>query len=95
MKEYSINFQILKKYKMDPIRCFSCNKIMKSPNEKGMVFVRNMKKEDREQFFKKFNYTRLCCKRMYLSAVNFQDELFQYENARSTLNVDGTITKPF
>ncbi len=32
---------------------------------------------------------------MYLSAVNFQDELFQYENARSTLNVDGTITKPF
>ncbi len=40
----------------------SCNKIMKSPNEKGMVFVRNMKKEDREQFFKKFNYTRLCCK---------------------------------
>ncbi len=54
-----------------------------------------MKKEDREQFFKKFNYTRLCCKRMYLSAVNFQDELFQYENARSTLNVDGTITKPF
>ncbi len=43
---------------------------------------KNMKKEDREQFFKKFNYTRLCCKRMYLSAVNFQDELFQYENAR-------------
>ncbi len=80
---------------MDPIRCFSCNKIMKSPNEKGMVFVRNMKKEDREQFFKKFNYTRLCCKRMYLSAVNFQDELFQYENARSTLNVDGTITNLF
>ncbi len=37
---------------MDPIRCFSCNKIMKSPNETGMVFVRNMKKEDREQFFK-------------------------------------------
>ncbi len=29
---------------------------MKSPNEKGMVFVRNMKKEDREQFFKQFNY---------------------------------------
>ncbi len=35
---------------------------MKSPNEKGMVFVRNMKKEDREQFFKKFNYTRLVVK---------------------------------
>ncbi len=38
---------------MDPIRCFSCNKIMKSPNEKGMVFVRNMKKEDRVTIFLK------------------------------------------
>ncbi len=71
------------------------NKIMKSPNEKANGICKKHEKEDREQFFKKFNYTRLCCKECIYSAVNFQDELLQDENARSTLNVDGTITKPF
>ena len=79
---------------MDPIKCFSCNKVMRHP-EGGMVEVRNMTVEDRTNFFKKFNYKRLCCKRMYLSAVNFNDILLMYEGARSTLNVDGTIGKQY
>jgi DNA-directed RNA polymerase subunit N (RpoN/RPB10) len=80
---------------MDPIKCFSCGKIMKSPNvpDGGMVAVRNMTKEDREEFFKLHKVKRLCCKRMYLSAVNFNDILLMYEGARSTLNFDGTISK--
>ncbi len=80
---------------MDPIRCFSCNKIMKSPNEKGMVFVRNMKKEDREQFFKNLIIQDFVVKECIFLQLIFKTKLFQYENARSTLNVDGTITKPF
>ena len=67
---------------------------MKHP-EGGMVEVRNMTVDDRTNFFKKFNYKRLCCKRMYLSAVNFNDILLMYEGARSTLNVDGTIRKQY
>ena len=80
---------------MDPIRCFSCNKLLKSPQGRGLVEVRNMSIEDRTKFFEKHNYKRLCCKRMYLTAVNFNDILLMYENARSTLNLNGTITKPY
>ncbi len=50
--------------------------------KKEMVFVRNMKKEDREQFFKNLIIQDFGCKRMYLSAVNFQTKLFQYEKCK-------------
>jgi DNA-directed RNA polymerase subunit N (RpoN/RPB10) len=79
---------------MDPIKCFSCGKTMKHP-EGGMVAVRNMTKDCKENFFRQHHIKRLCCKRMYLSAVNYNDILLMYEGARSTLNVDGTIKKPF
>jgi len=79
---------------MDPIRCFSCGKTLIHP-EGGIVTVRNMTKECRTDFFLRHNIKRLCCKRMYLSPVNFNDILLMYESARNTLNVDGTITKPY
>jgi DNA-directed RNA polymerase subunit N (RpoN/RPB10) len=85
---------------MDPIKCFSCGKVLKPPvsngeEEGGLVAVRNMSKEDKELFFKKHRYVRLCCKRMFLSPVNFNNILLKYGRAESTLNKDGTITRPY
>jgi hypothetical protein len=67
---------------------------MKHP-EGGMVVVRNMSIEERDAFFKKTNVKRFCCKRMYLSAVNFTDILLEYDHAKSTLNKNGTAFKIF
>ncbi len=60
-----------------------------------MVFVRNMKKEDREQFLKNLIIQDLVVKECIFLQLIFKTNSSNMKIARSTLNVDGTITKPF
>lgn len=77
---------------MDPIRCFSCGKVLRFFGE-SISTIRSLDLEERKRVFLKLQVTRLCCKRMYLSAIDFSEQLFQYEDARKTLNFDGSLQK--
>lgn len=56
---------------MIPVRCFTCNKVIANM----YCTYLEMQKEgiSNEDIFKKINFTRYCCKRMFLGHIEDDD----------------------
>jgi len=61
---------------MVPVRCFSCGKIVADDYEK---FKELAKRKSVLEVFNELQIDRPCCRRMYLSSVEFIDELMEYQ----------------
>lgn len=61
---------------MVPIRCFSCGKVIAEDYEK---FKELSKKKPVSEVFKELKIDRPCCRRMYLTTVEYIDELMKYK----------------
>ncbi len=61
---------------MVPVRCFSCGKIVADDYEK---FKELAKRKPTSEVFKELGIDRPCCRRMYLTTVEFIDELMEYQ----------------
>jgi DNA-directed RNA polymerase subunit N (RpoN/RPB10) len=61
-----------------PICCFSCNFRVGSLYEKYCEEISNGMSN--KEFFDKYKIKRICCKRMFLSHVDKDDEILSFSN---------------
>lgn len=64
-----------------PVRCFTCGKVI------GHLWEDYQKRvasgEDPKQVLDSLNVTRICCRRMFISHVDYIDELLSYSRGLS------------
>lgn len=68
-------------FKMLPIRCFTCNKVIGRYDEQFEIC--KQKGEDLASFFDTFNITRYCCKKIFMTHI----DIFQYDPKNNLENV--------
>ena len=64
-------------FKMFPVRCFTCNKVIGHIYEKYKQII---KKFDECEVHEKLGIKRICCKRMFNTHINTIDTDFIYDN---------------
>lgn len=66
---------------MFPVRCFTCGKVI------GHLWEDYQKRvssgEDPRQVLDSLDITRICCRRMFISHVDYMDELLSYSKGLS------------
>ncbi|MBO3754021.1 MAG: DNA-directed RNA polymerase subunit N [Candidatus Brockarchaeota archaeon] len=66
---------------MFPVRCFTCGKVIGHLWEEYQRRVASG--EDPKQVLDSLNVTRICCRRMFISHVDYIDELLSYSRGLS------------
>jgi DNA-directed RNA polymerase subunit N len=66
---------------MFPVRCFTCGKVIGHLWEDYQRRVASG--EDPKQVLDSLNVTRICCRRMFISHVDYIDELLSYSRGIS------------
>ncbi|MEM3648253.1 MAG: DNA-directed RNA polymerase subunit N [Thermoproteota archaeon] len=66
---------------MFPVRCFTCGKVIGHLWEDYQRRVASG--EDPKQVLDSLNVTRICCRRMFISHVDYIDELLSYSQGLS------------
>lgn len=66
---------------MFPVRCFTCGKVIGHLWEDYQRRVASG--EDQKQVLDSLNVTRICCRRMFISHVDYVDELLSYSRGLS------------
>jgi len=61
---------------MEPIRCFSCGKVLGGKYERYNNLV--LEGMNRKNALNMIGVTRECCRRMVLSSINLVDKLLQF-----------------
>ncbi len=68
---------------MFPVICFTCGKVIGHLWEE---YVRRVASgEDSKKVLDSLNITRICCRRMFVSNVNYIDELIPYSGGLPSL----------
>ncbi|NHV98654.1 MAG: DNA-directed RNA polymerase subunit N [Thaumarchaeota archaeon] len=66
---------------MFPVRCFTCGKVIGHLWEEYQRRVASG--EDPKHVLDSLNVTRICCRRMFISHVDYIDELLSYSRGLS------------
>lgn len=61
-----------------PVRCFTCGKVIGDKFDEFVVRVRE-RHEDPEKVLDSLGLTRICCRRMVMSAFEYIDDVIAYE----------------
>ncbi|MEM2929333.1 MAG: DNA-directed RNA polymerase subunit N [Thermoproteota archaeon] len=68
---------------MFPVRCFTCGKVIGHLWEE---YVRRVASgEDPKRILDSLNVTRICCRRMFVSNVDYMDELILFSGGFPSL----------
>ena len=75
---FSLNHTLYKTKMLFPIRCLTCNKVI---GHMHRIYESMKENHTNDEIFNKLKVIRYCCKRMFLSHINYFDMYNQYDKA--------------
>lgn len=81
---------------MDPVRCFTCNKIIGSKWERYRELYQQMEQNPTEitygNIMATLGITRWCCKRMFKTGVNITEKILDYKQVHDVMATNPYVT---
>jgi DNA-directed RNA polymerase I, II, and III subunit RPABC5 len=82
---------------MDPIRCFTCNKIIGNKWNKYRDLYQQMENEQNttltyDSIMKELGISRYCCKRMFKTSVDVTEKILDYKQVHNTMKDNPYVT---